>query len=280
MAYLDFEEAVDTGQPIELYLFENLEERFTYTSGQETVSYVGRIYTPIPLKRTSPEIQTTQPDRRIVIEMPITNEFAQRYVTTLPASPDKAIVYRYHSTDGAPEVVQFFRGEVVNVAFVEDRAKVNCVTNARILNNPIPQQTCRNLCNHVLYDNRCGVSQSSYTLATTVIGISANGLRVTLTGTNLSSKSSGNFYNSGVMSRNSIENRMVLKTEDLGGDQVTFDVLLPFQFLESGTMINISAGCRHSLNNCDNRFNNVQRYGGFPYVPRKNPFGMKVTGGS
>jgi uncharacterized phage protein (TIGR02218 family) len=281
VAYDTFEESVDQGQPIELYLFENLEETFVYTSAQETITYVGRNYIPTPVKRTAPEIQSGQPDRRIVIEFPITNDFARRYVGTLPASPDHLTLYRYHSTDGGtPEVVLYFSGEVSNVAFTEDRAKVNVLSNGRVLGNLIPQQTCRNLCNFVLYDNRCGVNQASFTTATTVVGVSANGLEITLSGSGLSAKAAANFFKNGHMSRNFIENRMVLKTVDLGGDQVTFHILLPFQFISTGTAVDISAGCGHSLGICDSRFNNHERYGGFPFIPRKNPFQLKVTGGS
>jgi hypothetical protein len=281
MAFETVEESVEDGQPIELYSFENLEEQFYYTSAQETITYSGRNYIPVPIKRSPPEIQSSQSDRRIIVEMPITNPFALRYVPTLPASPDHMTLYRYHSTDGGtPEVVLYFSGEVSNVAFTENRAKVNVLSDGRVLGTVIPKQTCRNLCNHVLYDTRCGVNQASKTTATNVVAISGGDLEVTLSGSGLSAKASGGAYKGGVMSRNNIENRMVLKYTDLGGDQVKFFIMIPFQFLEVGTPIDISLGCTHSIGTCDSRFNNVERYGGFPYVPRKNPFQLKVTGGS
>lgn len=281
MAFETVEESVEDGQPIELYLFENLEEQFTYTSAQEVITYNGRNYIPVPIKRSAPEVQSAQPDRRLVVEMPITNTFALRYVPTLPASPDQMTLYRYHTTDGGtPEVVLYFRGEVSNVAFTEDRAKVNVLSDGRVLTNILPKQTCRNLCNHVLYDLRCGVNQASKTTSTNVTIISSNGLEVTLSGSGLSAKASGGAYKGGVMTRNNIENRMVLNYTDLGGDVVRFNILIPFQFLETGTPIEISLGCTHSIGTCDSRFNNHERYGGFPYIPRKNPFQLKVTGGS
>ena len=44
--------------------------------------------------------------------------------------------------------------------------------------------------------------------------------------------------------------------------------------------IDLFAGCAHDLTTCDVKFDAVLDYGGFPFVPRKNPFNVTLRGGS
>lgn len=292
MSFLDIETSVEDAQPIELFLFENLEEQFAYTSAQETITYIGRDYVPVAMKRSAPTIESQQTQRRLVVDMPINDDFAQRYVATVPASPDQLTVYVFHSTDGGtPEVVVYFSGEVSNVAFTGNTAKVNVLANGRVIQNAIPQQTCRSLCNHVLYDDRCQVVSVTYKIATTVTAISANGLSITVDGGSnvvpatslqLSAQltADSTFFNGGYLSRGNIENRMVLESTDNGSNSATFGILLPFQTISIGSALDLYAGCDHSLSVCKTKFSNNTRHGGFPFIPLKNPFQVKVTGGS
>jgi hypothetical protein len=36
------------------------------------------------------------------------------------------------------------------------------------------------------------------------------------------------------------------------------------------------AGCDHSVSTCAARFGNLANYGGFPFIPTKNPFSTGV----
>jgi hypothetical protein len=53
-------------------------------------------------------------------------------------------------------------------------------------------------------------------------------------------------------------------------DQVT--VLMPFPTSLVGQTLSVLAGCDHTLPTCKTKFNNVINYGGFMFVPHKNPF--------
>jgi hypothetical protein len=62
--------------------------------------------------------------------------------------------------------------------------------------------------------------------------------------------------------------RMVL---DQDGDDL--ELLLPF--VTTPTLVNVFAGCSHdpeSPHGCGPKFDNGDNYGGFFYVPTKNPF--------
>lgn len=40
-------------------------------------------------------------------------------------------------------------------------------------------------------------------------------------------------------------------------------------YIQSATLY---PGCKHTIDDCKNKFNNVANYGGFPWIPGKNPF--------
>jgi hypothetical protein len=54
------------------------------------------------------------------------------------------------------------------------------------------------------------------------------------------------------------------------GDTIT--LTNAFRSLAQGNTITVSAGCAHTPEICKSKFGNAARYGGFAYVPNKNPF--------
>jgi hypothetical protein len=46
---------------------------------------------------------------------------------------------------------------------------------------------------------------------------------------------------------------------------------LPTQ-MEVGNTISAFPGCRRTIDDCVNKFNNLDNFGGFPHSPGRNPF--------
>lgn len=282
------EASIEAGQPIELYKFSNLESAFHYTSSQSDVVFGGATYVPAAISRTSTTKMGVDSRATLVVKMPITDPFPKRYVFGLPASPDKATVYRQHSTDGAtPETIIIFDGQVENVGFTGNEAKINIVSTSSLLSKPIPRQTMRGLCNHVLFDSRCKVIESQFSLVVEVTSISVDGLIVGLSaGTGVIAHNSQTlddaliadpaFFDAGVVSRGSLEQRSILSTTSTGGNNVQVSFLVGFQTLSVGDSVKLFAGCSHSFTKCRAQFANGANFGGFPYVPQKNPFVVGV----
>ena len=291
MTYTGQEESLESGQPIELYLFTNLEETFAYTSGPDPVVFGLNTYQPLAISRTDPDLEDVTTARNLGVTVPVTEPFVRRYLSFVPASLDKCVVYRQHSTDGGtPETIQFFTGDVTNVTFEGSTATINVQNVGAILERLVPQQTCRSGCNHILYDSKCNVAEASFTIDTIVTIISSDGLTITVdasantfpdTGLQLSAQLSSDpdYVLAGLLERDAgNENRMVREVNDLGSDVVECTVLFPFQILSVGTPLKLLAGCDHQFDTCINKFSNTDRYGGFPFVPLKNVFNVGVKG--
>ena len=284
MAFDTFEDSIEDAQPQELYLFTNVEESFKYTSGQQQITFAGNTYIPRPISRTEQEIESEQRQRQMIIKMPVTDPFVQRYISTIPATQDSLKIFRRHTTDTpTPETQLIFDGRVTNVAFDENEAKVNVISRGSILEQGIPLQTFRNPCNFILYGTRCAVVEANFKMEVDVTAISADGLTVTVDGGSniipdtsleLSAQltAAADYFLGGFITRGGIEHRMVLTMADLGSNVANITVIIPFQTIDISTSLELFAGCDHQLPTCLAKFDNVDRYGGFPFIPGKNPF--------
>ena len=54
------------------------------------------------------------------------------------------------------------------------------------------------------------------------------------------------------------------------GDTVT--MARPLASLAGGQTVAIYPGCDHLKETCKNKFNNLDNFGGFPWIPAKNPY--------
>ncbi len=288
MTYQAKEDSVQDGQPIELFRFANLEDIFTYTSGQEEVVFQSETYIPRPVTRSSDDVQTLDTKRQIVVKLSVDDPFVERYIATLPATQDSFQLFRFHSTDTpTPEVVEIFCGEVTNVAISGNEALVNILSFGSILSRTIPHQTSRNLCNHLLYDARCQVVDNDFSMGVTVTAISSDGVTITVdggtnviidTGLELSAQLTADsaFFNGGLLERGVLERRMARQVTDVGGNTADVVILIPFATLSVGSSLSLFAGCDHEFTTCRVKFAHQRQYGGFPYVPTKNPFTVGV----
>ncbi|MEW6169845.1 MAG: phage BR0599 family protein [Pseudomonadota bacterium] len=54
-------------------------------------------------------------------------------------------------------------------------------------------------------------------------------------------------------------------------DSITLAAVPPG--LSVGATVVLYPGCDHTLSTCESKFGNSANFGGFPFIPTKNPFG-------
>jgi uncharacterized phage protein (TIGR02218 family) len=283
VSYLSQEQAVETGRPLELYFFRNnviITQVFAYTSAPYAVTYNAVEYIPRALTRTDPEVEQAQAgaDRDLQITMPENDPLVNpRWITTVPPGKDELTIYRQHASDGgSPETITYWKGFIDSVSFQGGgRAVVRALSEGGFLRRTLPTRTYRGLCGHVLYDGQCKVARSSFAFAVEVTAISSDGLTVTVQGTGISGQA-GDFFEGGELHKTNGDRRMVLAFTDLGGDSGTVKVLFPMSDLAIGNALEITAGCDHVITTCRTKFSNEVNYGGFPWIPTRNPFNTGI----
>ena len=208
-------------------------------------------------------------------------------------------IHRMHLGDG--QKVLLWQGKVRSVSWKASKGEVTISADPveKVISKSGLRQTFSPLCYKNLYSTRCGVREADHTLKFTLTAASADGFRIT--SPEFATKPSQYFQLGAVYFQSSGENVMVL---DHTGDTLTLKS--PIKGLMAGVQGRAVAGCNHlwrsrasadvvlgavatgtSLHDanlanlpdgdCQAKFNNLVNFGGFPYVPTKNPYQTNIA---
>ena len=268
MTYSASETSIDSGSPLEIYRFyiEGGEE-WLYCSGDIDITYQGKIYQTTALSRDSLTIEGSGADNSMVLRMPRNNDLATRYISYVPATTVWVTVSRFHRDDLTDARV-IWQGRLRNVSWQGSEAEVSCDLIASSLKRQGPTRLYQRLCSHMLYDHRCKVNPSSFSVSGAISIVDA----FTISLTDASSQANG-FWVPGYITRNGNDHRTVV---DHDGTNLTLNI--PYEGLVNGEVLVLFAGCDRSKTLCNSRFSNTDNYGGFPYLPTKNPYEVGLEG--
>lgn len=274
MTYPAFETSVENAQTLELYTFVFGAQVFRYTSYNSDIVWQGVQYRATQIARSAVQASVEEAIRQITLTVPIDNEVAIQYINNLPGIVGSVQILRANANDPDQEAVVEFEGYVSSVKFDGVlQAEILCSPRTNTFKRTAPRISFQALCNHVLYDAGCKVNRGAFTFTGLVSAV--NGSTITING--LGGQGAGWAVGGFIQAPSGapVDKRMVLSQS---GD--TVEMLLPFSVPVLNTQVDVLAGCNHSLNgDCLNKFNNTDNYGGFFYVPSKNPFSSTLRGG-
>ena len=263
MPSLDRERALEGGAPIELYWFAQGSQGYYYTNCVDDVTFNNQTYKAIPIKRAETRMGARANEDRITIEVSEDVQVARLFAPTPPTFPLWITIYRYH--EGENDFFYFWRGRV-NAA---ERRDYTCTLECENILASTRKKGLRRKfgiqCNHMLYDRQCGVSEDAYRFITTITNISTNKRIITVASTN---NAPADYYLAGrVRLRRSGDARFIIQHN---GNNLRLNA--PFADARPNDLVSLFAGCDHAFSTCTAKFNNGINYGGFPYIPTKNPF--------
>ena len=268
MSYATIEQSSEEAKPLELYLFSGTYEDFSYTSGPEEITSGGVVYSPIFITRNALKIETGEnTDNTLEISLPFDNPMVRSYAYR-NAPPDLTLELRRAHEQDVNDTVLMWTGRVTGFSVDGRVAKLKVPSLfSYILKGNTPTPRYQGPCNHVLYDNLCGVDPALNQHISTVVSISSNVIQLDTLPFLQNEAAAGQIFNS------SGEQRMVVSNV---GTSVT--VTYEFANLSIGDTLTIRKGCDHSFEgDCKTKFNNGDRFGGFPLVPGRNPFTSTLT---
>ncbi len=158
MSYIEREESVDSGAPVEFVRFAiGVDRVYRYTSALTVQTHAGEDYEPIFLDRSSPAMSPEIEQNKLTIKMPRDVAIADLFKKNAPSRTVWIAYYRRHEGDVVP--ISFWQGRVSAVQWVGDMAELTCDSLEAMLRRqglrPMYQPTCR----HFLYDGRCPVPE-------------------------------------------------------------------------------------------------------------------------
>lgn len=267
MGYIANEISKLLGYPIELYSFDLNGVKWNFTSGDATYEdllITEETYFPAAIKRSSIELSREIDRNVLTLDVPFDLAPAQKWIGGAPEGIMELTVYRAHRSDGTNEVVQIWHGRVISVMFKGHDVTMSCEPIFTSLKRGGIRSVYGIPCRHVLFSTQCGADPALFRLTGTVAVI--NGAAIDVVG--LNAQPDGYWVNGKVNA--GINKDLIRAIRGHTGNTITLDRVI--SSLVVGDPIDVLPGCAHDVNDCTNKFNNLLNYGGFPYIPRKDPF--------
>lgn len=259
MTYSIYDASANLGSPYELFRFYGPLGEYLYTNNNEPVTVGSRTYEPLQIVRGVTEINTSLTSIQTVdFTVPITCALFEDNGRAL-SPPDLTIeVYRYHrgTTGFKRRLVGTITGHSTKNGRYTLEAKSTVQTK---LNRKIASVYYQNLCNHVLFDARCKVNPDDWSYAATVTAVTDGA--VTLD----DDQHANNVLREGTLIIGE-EMRVILANVDNV-------ILIKYPFIRAtpGDAATIRRGCNLQRLTCNDVFDNIANYGGFPTIPTDNP---------
>ena len=263
MTYAEKESSAFEAFPREIYTFRRGTNVWRYTSADVDLDVAGVIFTAIPMSRGN--IEQTLEMARSSLKVNISRDapFCSQFRGSPPTNVIDLTLQRFH--DGLAEYITIWLGRVTNVVFHENDAELNCEPVYTSLKRPVLRMRYQTGCPHVLYGGSCGVQRSSYAVTGALIGATGTTLQSSMFAAKPDKYFAGGYvdWDSGT----DIQRRFILSHT---GSSITIN--LPFAGIQGTATVTAYPGCDHLLLTCNDKFNNVDNYGGQPFYPGKNPY--------
>lgn len=266
MSYDSYDFSTQDGAPIECYKFTGPGITRRYTDADELVTVNGEDYEPLAgLSRTTVEIGSVIDSKMTIdINLPVTCDLAEEFALLKNKDSLNVEIRSVHrGTDFATNWKMEWQGYTL---FYTTSGRLTTVQTGTAIQAAIQSRAnlvyFQTICNHTLYDERCKVLKTDHTTTAIVTVIDGNEVTVDDDGVNNNDLRAGEMVNV-----RTGERRFVL-----GNSLNVIDVGFPFDDLVIGDEVQLIKGCIHSFSECNIKFANLDNFGGFVYVPTKNPF--------
>ncbi|MCX8029884.1 MAG: phage BR0599 family protein [Brevinematales bacterium] len=244
---------------VELYQFITTEWALYLTPYRYKITKSDIEYTPTVMERTDFEIEKGE-ERTVTISFATRENVSLTFLTSnIPRIRVKII--RYFVEADVEKVLFVGEGDIVGVS---NRVLTLKAVDILSLNKcKVPPFVYSAYCNNTLFDSRCLLNKNNFRL-TTIVTVHSGGS--TLASTQLQSYAS-DFFTYGYVEWGS-NTRLITKHDNTAG---VIHIHVPFDEDVNGQTVKIYAGCDKTAQTCKNKFNNLQNFLGFPYIPLKNP---------
>lgn len=282
--YLTAETSQSAGEPTELYLFRYGELQIAITSGDREVVHAGVVYTPDVIKRDLTQLAGEMNKSILNITVQKNNEVPGWFIPGAPFEPVNLTLFRQHTLTSAAEgtFIVAFKGRVTRCRFTDFEATLSIEPISTSLRRAGLRRVYETTCTHGLYDTRCGVNKDNK-----AVQVDLNFLdgRKTFSIVSAAVSQPVGYYIGGMLKIEGVQHmisdhRFALQADadkfpGMGVIAGTTHILVLVRHLQKATVtgtILAYPGCDLLVETCRDRFNNLDNYGGFPFMANTNPF--------
>lgn len=256
----------------ELYRFteQGSADVWTYTSGDQVVTYDAgegdEDYAPVSISRSEVESRNELSRANLDIQVPLTNPAALRW---LADNGELLVGLTVFEQDRLGAVSVIWKGRLTGVIPGMDSITLKFESIFTSLRRPGLRARYQKSCRHALYGRGCNLDPEDFATVGACTGIVGSVVTVT----EADAQPDG-YYTGGMLrSPDGVLSYIINHT----GSALTLQ-RISFSLLQAAAIafpfdVTIYPGCSHDRNTCNAKFDNLLNYGGFDFIPTKNPMG-------
>jgi uncharacterized phage protein (TIGR02218 family) len=266
MTFEAYEETIQLGAPVELYRFNRQMFMWYFTSAATDIVHDARTWLAEPITRTGLESNAGEERGELKITLKRDNAIPAMFLAATPADVIGVTVYRLHVGDTDERAI--WVGRVLAVDWKGSEAVLTCEPANTSLLRPGLRRLYSRQCPHRLYGPGCELSRATYNTTVTLSSVSGDAVSSNAFGAMSAGHLAGGILEwtdgSGM-----VERRMIVTHS---GNNITIGSSIPG--MPSNALVTVAPGCDHTTGAAGcGKFSNVVNFGGFPYIPSKNPHG-------
>lgn len=240
----------------ELFEFIMGSEITRYTSSTHDIVYNGSTYKAVSISRNEISRDSFNDEASI-------KAFSEIYPLYLfkNFNPSYNVFLRVLNSSG----IQLFVGRVKDVEFNADKgdATIRLATLGSLLKTKVPFRTYSRNCSFECFGDGCELDKEKFKI--TLLGSECEFSKDFMSIKSSKIDKPDNYFKDGYVEVNKRVSFVV--SSKIGEIKLMF----PLSDLNSSSVIHCYAGCDKLLNTCKTKFNNSLNFGGFAFVPSKNP---------
>lgn len=270
MSFSLFESSRTKGRPFFLYLIkygEGVNEFYAFTDNEKTITFDGVVYEVRQIAHGDIATTGTLDKSTVEVTTPRTNELFDLFRVYPPSYRVQLTIMKGHNGDPDNSAVTLWSGRILSMSVRGEECTFACEPISTTMRRLGLRRNWQYGCPHVLYGPGCVASKTAVRQIGTVVA--ATGSKITLMsdwhGPVAPEKFVGGFIE---IAGGTITPRTILRVD---GQELLVAGLV--KDLPPGSAVSIYPGCAHDMADCKDVHNNIQNFGGQPWIPTANPIG-------
>ena len=281
MTYDSYESSTDQGLQASLFFIKYGSDPlnyFAYTDVDVPVTFEGIEYAPTVIGREKIEASGGLDNKTLEIDITPRASVVEFYRSREPSQVVTLTIRQGHVDDPAQEFVVVWTGRIIGIEQKSRYAKISAEPIATSMRRPGLRRHYQYGCPWALYSEECGASKAAASVlaAVQVVGKNLVEFNDGWQGAKTRNKFAGGYLQWTDVDDNSLQTRTILSVNN-GAGGAGRDVLYlngSTDGLEATNIMTLYQGCNHGQSDCRNLHNNIQNFGGQPWIPQENPIGF------
>lgn len=280
MTFSLFQSSRGKSVPVNLYFFRYGAlpgSYFAYTDAEQPISINQTefgdpasnpvTYTPVPIDRGDYAFSGTLDKSALSVMIPQTLPLAELFRVYPKSYVVTLAIRELEINDPDKEAKLYWAGRVLGCARADNQAKFTCEPISTATRRSGLRRNFQMGCPYVLYGRQCKANKASSTVVATPTSFDASTLTFS---TSWSDVAHGVLYLGGQAIWTGLDGEPVMRNIiDVSANRI-FTLAGLTTDLVAAQAVTLIRGCTHDMAGC-NSHNNIQNYGGNPFIPKKNP---------